>query len=54
MPLLLRWMASQLIWTNHEDAEAKAAEVDDPTWFSKSLDTGYEYVVLGPNGKILT
>ena len=37
-----------------EEAEAKAAEVDDPTWFSESLDTGYEYVVLGPNGKALT
>lgn len=37
-----------------EKAEAKAADVDHPTWFSESLDTEIEYIVLGPNGKIVT
>jgi len=37
-----------------EEAEAKAADVDHPTWFSESLDTEIEYIVLGPNGKIVT
>lgn len=37
-----------------EEAEAKAADVDHPTWFSESLDTEIEYIVLGPSGKIVT
>ena len=37
-----------------EEAEAKAADVDDPDWFTYSLDTEREYIVLGPNGKALT
>lgn len=34
-----------------EEAEASAASVDHPTWFSESLDTEIEYIVLGPNDK---
>ena len=37
-----------------EEAAAKAADIDDPDWFAHSLDTELEYIVLGPNGKILT
>ena len=37
-----------------EEAVANAADVDHPTWFSESLDTEIEYIVLDPNGKIVT
>lgn len=37
-----------------EEAEANAADVDHSTWFSESLDTEIEYIVLGPNDKIET
>lgn len=34
-----------------EEAEANAADIDDPTWFERSLDTSKEYIVLDRNGK---
>lgn len=37
-----------------EEAAANAADVDHSTWFSESLDTEIEYIVLDPNGKIVT
>lgn len=37
-----------------EEAEAKAADVANLDWFAYSLDTEREYIVLGPNGKVLT
>ena len=38
---------------NPDDAEAKAADIPNSYWFEKSLDTDYEYIVLGPNGQAL-
>lgn len=34
-----------------EEAEAFAADIGDPDWFERSLDTNYEYLVLDLNGK---
>lgn len=37
-----------------EEAEVNAADIDHPVWFSESLGTEIEYIVLGPNGEVLT